>query len=349
MSRNQTEPIDDGKRPVPRRALLYGVLVAAAVALIVGIAVYNLRPAPQTAAPAPRDGENSVSLAAPSAPSFDVVRISRGGTGVLAGRAEPGSRVEVYASGEPVGAVTADRNGEWVLILEEPLEPGTVELSLLAQGRGEQPLSSDEVVVVSIPEPAEPERFAEREGEGVVAVLIPRAGDGASRVMQKPGLAAPGEVGDNLTVDTIDYGAEGRAIFTGRALPRTEVRVYLDNDFIGEARVDDEGQWQVMRGDAPAPGNHVLRVDQVIEEGDVQLRVMQPFETGAPVEPALAESAVVIQPGNTLWAIARRLYGRGTRYTLIFQENSERIADPDLIYPNQVFELPAQEPSADAG
>ena len=47
-----------------------------------------------------------------------------------------------------------------------------------------------------------------------------------------------------------------------------------------------------------------------------------------------------MQPGNSLWRIARRNYGEGIRYTVIYQANREQIRDPDLIYPGQVFEVP---------
>jgi len=179
-----------------------------------------------------------------------------------------------------------------------------------------------------------------------VAVLTPKSGEGASRVMQKPGLAAPGEVGDSLTVDTVDYGAEGRTVFAGRALPRTSLRAYLDNAFLGEVRADDEGRWVIAAEEPVEPGEHALRVDQVISDGNVRLRVVQPFEAGGELDPGRAENRVVVQPGNTLWAIARQLYGRGTRYTLIFRENSEQIVDPDLIYPGQHFRLPERSPEA---
>ena len=49
---------------------------------------------------------------------------------------------------------------------------------------------------------------------------------------------------------------------------------------------------------------------------------------------------ILVQPGNSLWRIARRLYGDGFGYTEIYSANRERIADPDLIYPGQVFEIP---------
>jgi nucleoid-associated protein YgaU len=72
----------------------------------------------------------------------------------------------------------------------------------------------------------------------------------------------------------------------------------------------------------------------------VRLRIEQPFDRETELDTRLAEGEVEIQPGNNLWTIARRLYGAGVMYTLIFQENKGRIVDPDLIYPNQLFKLP---------
>ncbi|NOJ91309.1 LysM peptidoglycan-binding domain-containing protein, partial [Myxococcus xanthus] len=45
-----------------------------------------------------------------------------------------------------------------------------------------------------------------------------------------------------------------------------------------------------------------------------------------------------------LWAISRRTYGEGDRYTAIYDANHDQIRDPDLIYPGQVFVLPAEDP-----
>ncbi len=53
---------------------------------------------------------------------------------------------------------------------------------------------------------------------------------------------------------------------------------------------------------------------------------------------------VVIQPGNNLWNIARVIYGKGVRYTAIYEANREQIRNPDLIYPGQVFTTPGAAP-----
>jgi nucleoid-associated protein YgaU len=49
-----------------------------------------------------------------------------------------------------------------------------------------------------------------------------------------------------------------------------------------------------------------------------------------------------VQPGNSLWRIARRLSGKGVDYVHIHGANKAQIRDPDLIYPGQVFEIPAR-------
>ncbi|SEM90451.1 LysM domain-containing protein [Gemmobacter aquatilis] len=62
--------------------------------------------------------------------------------------------------------------------------------------------------------------------------------------------------------------------------------------------------------------------------------------------PASAEPAppvtVTVQPGFTLWRIARETFGDGVMYVKVFDANKGQIRDPDLIYPGQVFVIPEQ-------
>ena len=53
-----------------------------------------------------------------------------------------------------------------------------------------------------------------------------------------------------------------------------------------------------------------------------------------------AVKVVTAQPGNTLWAIARESYGEGLLFVRLFEANRDRIRDPDLIYPGQIFTIP---------
>jgi nucleoid-associated protein YgaU len=69
-------------------------------------------------------------------------------------------------------------------------------------------------------------------------------------------------------------------------------------------------------------------------------RIEVPFERAQPSEILPAGQRIVVQPGNSLWRIARHNYGEGLRYTLIYEANRGQIRDPDLIYPGQVFVMP---------
>ena len=54
-------------------------------------------------------------------------------------------------------------------------------------------------------------------------------------------------------------------------------------------------------------------------------------------------AVVLINRGDNLWTIARKLYGRGLRYTVIYDANRSQIRNPSLIYPGQVFTIPRPE------
>jgi nucleoid-associated protein YgaU len=59
--------------------------------------------------------------------------------------------------------------------------------------------------------------------------------------------------------------------------------------------------------------------------------------------PVTRATVITVQPGYTLWGIARNNYGDGFLYVRVYEANKDQIRDPDLIYPGQVFTLPAPE------
>jgi nucleoid-associated protein YgaU len=58
--------------------------------------------------------------------------------------------------------------------------------------------------------------------------------------------------------------------------------------------------------------------------------------------PAPSPVTVTVQPGFTLWRIAEQNFGSGVLYVQVFEANRDKIKDPDLIYPGQVFIIPDQ-------
>lgn len=180
------------------------------------------------------------------------------------------------------------------------------------------------------------------------AVLVATA-EGV-RVIQNTPSDTPPEVLSNVALDSITYDPSGDVLIAGRATGEGSVQVYLDNQPITTSRIVEGGNWRTDLPDIDT-GVYTLRVDQVDEAGDVVSRIETPFKREEPevVEAAMAEqteqpdfqvATMTVQPGTTLWAIAREQFGEGVMYVEVFEANRDRIRDPNLIYPGQVFRMP---------
>jgi nucleoid-associated protein YgaU len=275
-------------------------------------------------------------------PSFDIVKVSPSGTAVIAGRAEPGSKVVVRDGDTVIGEVTADGRGEWVLVPEKPIAPGDRLLSLEASNpQGGAAIRSNETVALSVA----PSTTGGK-GETALAVVLPRDGAGAARVLQYPDVAASASVGAHsvdkpnaLSMDTVEYDAQGRVVLSGRATPEATIQIYLGNEPFATVTADDAGRWTATSARPVGRRRLELRLDQLADDGRVIQRLAMPFARPAELELAAGQDYVV-QPGNNLWQIARRAYGAGTRYLIIYSANLPQIRDPGRIYPGQVFKLP---------
>ena len=153
---------------------------------------------------------------------------------------------------------------------------------------------------------------------------------------------------DAIALDAISYDEDGQVMLSGRSNPMAYLRIYLDNAPVLLVRPDDDGNWKTLLSNVD-PGVYTLRIDQVNAAGKVISRLETPFKKESPqkllthLQDTKTEArinVVTVQPGYTLWAIARKRYGRGILYVRVFEANRDKIRDPDLIYPGQVFDLP---------
>jgi nucleoid-associated protein YgaU len=277
-----------------------------------------------------------------------VARIGPTGGTVVAGTANPGTEVTLHDHGRELGRARADSRGEFVILPTAPLAAGTHELSLQSRDSAGQQQRGGESVVVMVPEAAgrAPTGTGARQPETAsapMAVLLPPVGSAAPPRVLQGAERAPGR----LSLDIVDYDEAGGIRFAGSAPAGQPVRLYIDQRHAGDAASDAGGRWVFSPATAPAPGQHVLRVDQVGPQGRVVARVEVPFLRDAAATPAALANAIpgtdriVVQPGHSLWRIARTTYGRGIRYTVIHKANLDQIRDPGRIYPGQIFTLPA--------
>tara|TARA_R110000787_G_scaffold144264_3_gene258198 strand:+ start:3989 stop:5203 length:1215 start_codon:yes stop_codon:yes gene_type:complete len=327
--------------------------------------------------PKPDDAVSGTTQTSPS-PSYDIVRVNPKGDAVMAGRAAPGASVEIREDDKVIGKVTADQRGEWVFVPDKPLAPGNRQLSLSATTADGERKDSETVVVMSIPGPSDSSVGAGGSGvvvvpqdqaslssgtgttagdatgsgggnEGVVAksqstgqnpvvVELSREAGRQAKILQGP---KEGVRSGELSLDSIDYNDKGELNIQGQAPEGARVQLYLDNKFVGASEGQSDGQWAVTPAQPIPPGTYKLRVDQVADGGSVRSRLEIPFARAEPISNLPEGSFVIVQPGNSLWRIARRTYGSGFSFVDIFRANDDQIGDPDLIYPGQIFTLPA--------
>lgn len=270
----------------------------------------------------------------PALPAFDLVRVDRNGFAVIAGRAKPNSKITVYANDKELATATAERDGSWALTVDTPLEGGPVELSLSMTTEDGLTVRSEETIVIYVPE---------RDGDR--PLVLRTTPGGATEVLQDP--RDPDASLGPLALEAIDYDDSGSVIFSGRATPNRVVQVFANRQFVSQVTSSDAGTWSMAA--SMAPGIYTLHIIQLDENGRPEYAIELPFERATADQIDLRDGKVIVQPGNSLWRIARRAYGSGFQYTVIYEANEDQIRDPDLIYPGQIFTVPEDAASENDG
>ena len=158
---------------------------------------------------------------------------------------------------------------------------------------------------------------------------------------------------------TVEADTAGTLYVAGTATTDQPVRVYLNDQPIGEGKPSSAGTWLVEVHHEVAPGSYSVRADQVSgADGTVLARAEVPFErkvdvaslkasgdtgtaSGAGTSGQLPQvQTVMINHGDNLWTIARNNWGRGIRWSTLYQANKDQIRNPHWIYPGQVFVMP---------
>ena len=291
----------------------------------------------------------------------DIMRVDNTGAALVAGRTEPNSTVEVLANDKVIGSIKSDQAGEFVVMgnLETSSVSQTVtvrstnqedDLSAVSQINSEEQLKSkdtnksddlnwivsEEIFVIL------PVSIKNESGSKLVetkAPVIVQSSSDDIKIVQTKDIATLEEI----IIDSISYSDLGEAILVGRANPRNKIFVYLDNVLETSSEVGASGGWSTELTGL-APGIYELRIDEVDGNGLVKSRIMTPFKKESKdFLLNMISGSITVQTGNSLWRIARRIFGKGIRYIEIYEKNDDLIKDPNLIYPGQVFSIPTND------
>jgi LysM repeat protein len=262
--------------------------------------------APATVILADEDGVRVLQDGAPSAAkpavTIDTISYSSNGDVILGGRGQAGNFVRIYLDNQFLATSKIAADGYWALELSD-LEPGIYTL------RVDELNAAGDVV-------SRAETPFKREAAEELAELM-----AAGTETEEPSAEGPSE------------SAAEAEVVDAEALPSVEPEA-ADDPQPEQVVTQEEVNVQAEVAELNPQGEQSSDGGSLAVEG-------QPADTASVLRtPSKKFRVRTVQPGSTLWAIAKESYGAGIEYFKVFEANKERIRDPDLIYPGQVFEIP---------
>ena len=271
-------------------------------------------PEPAKPAAAPADAAQSSS----GAPTFDVLRIEPDGSAVIAGKAQPGAKLEILSNGKVVAKTTIDGTGDFAAVFDNPLPPGDHELVLRSTDANGKATQSEEVATVSVPDGKAGELLAmvAKPGKASRVLAMPEAAPPALKPQAAPsqqpaatsetsantaaaplaGTTAPSAAApltSSVQVTAVEF--EGSKIFVAGSAPAgSTVRALVDDTEIGKTTTEASGHF-VIEGDVDlAVGSHIITVEELNADGTAKVRVRVPFE-----RPQTDQATVAMQTPST--------------------------------------------------
>ena len=315
--------------------------------------------------------DNGTSLqppnATPAAPlTIDLARVKPDGSAVFAGTAAPSAKIRIFEGNILLGETIVNANSEWVIVLEKSLAAGQHLISVAMErsdGTTEMadrslaveiypdtetkplvallPETASEVpVLIQSPDDVDTAKPATAASEAAMAdaakadAAMPETTDAAPANSQaKSQIAA-------LAPSAIVWRDASRILISGTSRGGIRVTVNDAEGQFGEALVLADGAWQVAGSLDMDIAVNKLRfalfddANQIIARYDlpVKARDLAKGQDGSPL--------VVVNKGDMLWRIAYHQLGEGVKYVDIVRRNQQDIADPDLIFPKQIFAVP---------
>lgn len=125
---------------------------------------------------------------------------------------------------------------------------------------------------------------------------------------------------------------------SGRGLFDTNIKVSVeDYNIVEDATKGLDVAVDVNLKQWRSYGTKTAVVEQPAESGQAATVTVEQ-ERDASTAPTA--KTYTVKAGDSLWAIAAKYYGKGAEYSKIANANTDKISNPNLIYPGQVLTLP---------
>ena len=275
---------------------------------------------------------------------LEVIRVRPDGSLVIAGKGLPNSKVEIISGSKVIAVTTSDKIGDFVAVPEKQLESGEYFLSFRQTTKDKKVIIANKSVAINV---------TGAKNDIPIVAIIDSEGKLGAKVIQAPGLDDNKEISKeekNIIEDKRDpYIAilaithdtkVGQLVLSGRAHNGVQINAGFTGKETSSTKIINDEWTLSIPGKLIAGKQKVFAVllgkdGKVLSENSIII-------SGKIIQNANGKTFVVVQKGDALWNIAYQRLGVGNRYIDIVKLNKNKITNPDLIYPKQLFIIPKQ-------
>ena len=275
---------------------------------------------------------------------LEVIRVRPDGSLVIAGKGLPNSKVEIISGSKVIAVTTSDKIGDFVAVPEKQLESGEYFLSFRQTTKDKKVIIANKSVAINV---------TGAKNDIPIVAIIDSEGKLGAKVIQAPGLDSNKEISKeekNIIEDQRDpYIAilaithdtkVGQLVLSGRAHNGVQINAGFTGKETSSTKIINDEWTLSIPGKLIAGKQKVFAVllgkdGKVLSENSIII-------SGKIIQNANGKTFVVVQKGDVLWNIAYQRLGVGNRYIDIVKLNKNKIINPDLIYPKQLFIIPKQ-------
>ena len=274
---------------------------------------------------------------------LEVVRVRPDGSLVIAGKGLPKSKIEIISNSEVIAVTTSDKIGDFVAVPQKQLNSGEYFLSFRQTTVDNKVVIANKSVAINV---------TGKKDDLPIVAIVDNQGKLGAKVIQAPGLEKKEQSiknnkqinlktiqGPQIRILAIIHDSKsGQLVLSGIAHNGVQVNAGFTGKETSSTKIIND-EWALsIPGKLIAGKQKVFAVllgknGKVLSENSMVI-------SGKSIENANGKMLIIVQKGDALWNIAYQRLGLGNRYIDIVELNKDKIKNPDLIYPKQLFIIP---------
>ena len=274
---------------------------------------------------------------------LEVVRVRPDGSLVIAGKGLPNSKIEIISNTEVIAVTKSDKIGDFVAVPQKQLNSGEYFLSFRQTTGDNKVVIANKSVAINV---------SGKKNDVPIVAIVDSQGRLGAKVIQAPGLEKKEHSIKNknqintkiiqepqIKILAITHDSKvGQLVLSGIAYNGVQVNAGFTGKETSSTKIIND-EWNLsIPGKLIAGKQKVFAVllgknGKVLSENSVII-------SGKSIENANGKTLIIVQKGDALWNIAYQRLGLGNRYIDIVELNKDKIKNPDLIYPKQLFIIP---------